>query len=190
METIPAEELDKILNKVNKPSRYIGNEPGSANKDWQTAETRTALAFPDLYEIGISNLGLRILYEQINNYKAKNFLADRVYAPETDFRDQLKENNLPLYGLESKQPLKNFDLIAFSLQYELSYPTILSMFEQAGIPYRTTERTDSDPIVAAGGPGTYNPEPVCEYIDAFILGDGETVITEILEIILEGKKSI
>jgi len=185
---IPAEKLEKILYKVNKPSRYIGNEPGSANKDWESAETRTALAFPDLYEIGISNLGLRILYNRINNYPEKNFLADRVYAPETDFRDNLKAETLSLYGLESRRPLKEFDLIAFSLQYELSYPTILSMLEQAFIPYKSANRTNEDPFIIAGGPGSYNPEPISEYIDAFIIGDGESVIIEILETIRESKQ--
>ncbi len=167
----------------------MGGEPGSVNKNWDSAQTRIAFAFPDLYEIGISNLGLRILYDRINRYTGQNFLADRVYAPETDFRDQLKEHGMPLYGVESFKPLKEFDLIAFSLQYELSYPTILSMLEMAFIPYKSSERTDDDPFVIAGGPGSYNPEPVSEFIDAFIIGDGETVIIEILETINESKKS-
>lgn len=186
---IPGDKLEKILYKVNKPSRYIGNEPGSANKDWDSSEVRAALAFPDLYEIGISNLGLRILYNRINSYSGGKFLADRVYAPETDFMDELKAADLPLYGLESRKPLKEFDLIAFSLQYELSYPTILAMLEQAFIPYKNSERTESDPFIIAGGPGSYNPEPVSEFIDAFITGDGESVITEIMETLLQGKKT-
>lgn len=185
---ITKEEIEKILYKVNKPSRYIGQEQGSANKDWGAAEVRIALAFPDLYEIGISNLGLRILYNKINNYKQRNFLADRVYAPETDFRDQLLQNNIPLYALESFRSLKEFDLMAYSLQYELSYPTILSMLELAGIPCRNSERTETDPIIIAGGPGSYNPEPIAEFIDAFIIGDGEEVIIEILETIRKSKK--
>lgn len=186
---VSQEELEKILYKVNKPSRYIGNEPGSANKDWEAAEVKTAMAFPDLYEIGISNLGLRILYNKINNCPKGNFLADRVYAPETDFRDLLKSSGMPLYGLETKRALKEFDLIAFSLQYELSYPTILSMLEQAFIPYKSSERSEDDPVIIAGGPGSYNPKPVSEYIDAFIIGDGESIIIEILEIINNCKKN-
>ncbi|NLF83313.1 MAG: TIGR03960 family B12-binding radical SAM protein, partial [Candidatus Gastranaerophilales bacterium] len=183
------QRLEKLFYKINKPSRYIGGEIGSANKDWNSAEARAAFAFPDLYEIGISNLGLRILYDRINNCKNRNFLADRVYAPETDFRDCLKEEGLLLYGLESKKPLSEFDVIAFSLQYELSYPTLLSMLELGGIPYKNEERNDSHPIVIAGGPGSYNPEPVADFIDAFIIGDGETVIIEIMETVQSAKKS-
>lgn len=183
------QKFEKLLYRINKPSRYIGGEIGSANKDWHSADARAALAFPDLYEIGISNLGLRILYDKINNYKNGNFLADRVYAPETDFRDCLKVEELLLYGLESKRPLSEFDVIAFSLQYELSYPTLLSMLELGGVPYKNEERNDSHPIVIAGGPGSYNPEPVADFIDAFIIGDGETVIVEIMETIHSAKKS-
>jgi radical SAM family uncharacterized protein/radical SAM-linked protein len=182
------EKLENILYKVNKPSRYIGNEPGSANKDWDTAEARLALAFPDLYEIGISNMGLRILYDRINHYSEQNFLADRVYAPETDFREQLIQNNIPLYGVESHRSLKDFDIIAFSLQYELSYPTLLSMLEMAGIPYRREDRTASDPLIIAGGPGAYNPGPMEDFVDAFIFGDGETVIIDILNNIKDREK--
>ncbi len=186
---IPADKLEKILYRITKPSRYIGKEPGSADKDWDSAQLRAALAFPDLYEVGISNLGLRILYNKVNNYRERNFLADRVYAPETDFRDELKAAGLPLYGLESRMPLKEFDLIAFSLQYELSYPTILSMLEQGGIPCKNSERTDGDPVIIAGGPGSYNPEPVSEFIDAFIIGDGESVMIEIMETIRKSREN-
>jgi len=174
-------QVEKLLYKVNKPSRYIGNEPGSANKDWDSTEVRLALAFPDLYEIGISNLGLRILYNRINSHPSGKFLADRVYAPEVDFRDLLIENKLPLYGLESFRSLKDFDVIAFSLQYELSYPTLLSMLELAGIPCRREDRTAEHPLIIAGGPGSYNPAPMEDYVDAFIFGDGESVIIDILE---------
>ncbi len=181
-------QVEKLLYKVNKPSRYTGHEPGSANKDWDAAEARLALAFPDLYEIGISNLGLRILYNRINNHPSGKFLADRVYAPEVDFRGQLIENNLPLYALESFRPLKDFDVIAFSLQYELSYPTLLSMLELAGIPYKREKRTSEHPLIIAGGPGSYNPAPMEEYVDAFIFGDGESVIIDILENINDREK--
>lgn len=181
------EKIQKILTKVNKPSRYIGKELGSINKDWNTAAVKVALAFPDLYEIGISNLGLRILYDKINRYKNTNFLADRVYAPEVDFRDEIKKNNIPLYGLESLKPLNEFDMLAFSLQYELSYPTILAMFEMADIPIKSADRTEFHPIIAAGGPGCYNPEPISDFIDMFLIGDGETVIIELLETIQKAK---
>ncbi len=181
------QKIHNILKKVNKPSRYIGQEVGSFNKDWDTAEARAVLAFPDLYEIGISNLGLRILYDKINNYKERNLLADRVYAPEVDFRDELKKNNIPLYGLESFMPIKDFDLMALSLQYELSYPTILAMFEMSDIPIKSIDRDESHPIIAAGGPGSYNPEPISEFIDVFLIGDGETAIIEIMEEICSAK---
>ena len=181
------EKIQRILKRINKPSRYTGKEIGSFNKDWDSAEVRAALAFPDLYEIGISNLGLRILYDKINRYEQKNFLADRVYAPEVDFKKELAENHIPLYGVESFKPLNDFDMIAFSLQYELSYPTILSMFEMANIPIKSVDRNESHPIIAAGGPGSYNPEPISEFIDVFLIGDGETIIIELLETISDAK---
>jgi len=180
-------QILSILKNVNKPSRYIGQEVGSFNKNWDLSAVKAVLAFPDLYEIGISNLGLRILYDKINNYKEKVFLADRVYAPEIDFKNQLKENNIPLYGVESFKPVKDFDLMAFSLQYELSYPTILAMFDMSGIPIKSADRDESHPIVAAGGPGSYNPLPISEFIDVFIIGDGESVIIEIMEEISSAK---
>ena len=183
------EKIQRILKKVNKPSRYIGKEIGSFNKDWDSAEARVAFAFPDLYEIGISNLGLRILYDKVNCYDKRNFLADRVYAPEVDFKKELQQNYIPLYGLESFRPLNDFDMIAFSLQYELSYPTILSMFEMANIPIKSAERNESHPIVVAGGPGSYNPEPISEFIDIFLIGDGETIIIKLLEEIQNAKSN-
>ena len=203
------EKIQRILKRINKPSRYTGKEIGSFNKDWDSAEVRAALAFPDLYEIGISNLGLRILYDKINRYETRKFLADRVYAPEVDFKKELAENHIPLYGVESFKPLNDFDMIAFSLQYELSYPTILSMFEMANIPIKSVDRIENvphdqqssegksrgdyvggfaTPIVVAGGPGSYNPEPISEFIDVFLIGDGETIINELLEVIADAKK--
>jgi len=181
------EKIQRILKRINKPSRYTGKEIGSFNKDWDSSKVRAVLAFPDLYEIGISNLGLRILYDKINRHENRNFLADRVYAPEVDLKKELAENNIPLYGVESFKPLNDFDMIAFSLQYELSYPTILSMFEMANIPIKSKDRTENHPIVVAGGPGSYNPEPISEFIDVFLIGDGETIIIELLETISNAK---
>lgn len=177
------EKVNRLLLDVNKPSRYIGQEIGSVEKSWDDAEARMVIAFPDMYEIGVSNLGHRILYYIVNNYKQSNFLADRAYAPDVDYRDKLKENNIPLYGVENFMPLSAYDVVAFSLQYELSYPTILSMLDMGGIPIHSSERNESDPIVVAGGPGSYNPEPIADFIDAFLIGDGEEVVTEILETI-------
>ena len=125
----------------------------SHNKDFDTAKIRVAMAFPDKYEIGISNLGVRVLYELIN--KEPDYICDRVYAPEKDFIPE------PLYALESKRPLKDFDSIGFSLQYEMAYPTVLKMLEMAGIPYKNEDRADEDPIIIAGGPCTFNPFPMC-----------------------------
>jgi len=173
-------KLEKILYKCTKPSRYSGGEFLSANKDFDKAQMRMAFAFPDKYEIGISNFGLRILYDMVN--KVPEFMADRVYAPENDFRALLKENKLPLFALESRKPLKDFDFIGFSLQYELAYPTILAMLEDSGIAIKNVERAENDPIIIAGGPGAFNPSPLAPFIDVFLIGDGEELILNILNV--------
>ncbi|OGI22188.1 MAG: hypothetical protein A2287_04865 [Candidatus Melainabacteria bacterium RIFOXYA12_FULL_32_12] len=181
------EKINKVLLEVNKPSRYIGQEIGSLNKSWNSAIVKTAIAFPDLYEIGISNLGHRILYHIINQESSQELLADRVYAPAIDFKQKLAENQIPLYGVESLMPLSEFDVIAFSLQYELSYPTILAMLEMGQIPIKSEERSNSDPIILAGGPGCFNPESLVDFIDVFVIGDGEEVLIEILNEIKKSK---
>lgn len=168
------EQRESLFN-CTKPYQYVGGEFLSYNKGFDTTDVKIALAFPDKYEIGISNLGVRVLYEQIN--KADGYMADRVYAPEPDYRVT------SLYGLESKRPLKDFDAIGFSLQYEMSYPTVLKMLEMSHIPYRNKYRNESDPIIFAGGPCTYNPLPVADFIDFFVIGDGEDVILEICEVL-------
>lgn len=162
-----------------KPYQYVGGEYLSHNKDFESAKVRYALAFPDKYEIGISNLGVRVLYELIN--KNPDYMCDRVYAPEPDFKPET------LYGVESKKALKDFDAIGFSVQYEMAYPTILKMLEMSGIPYRNEDRTDDDPIIMAGGPCTFNPLPLCEFIDIFMIGDGEDSILEACKILEETK---
>lgn len=177
------EKIEAILTEINKPSRYIGQEIGSIQKNWEEQEIKTAIAFPDMYEVGISNLGHRILYHLIN----KNFFADRVYAVAPELKQKMAENNIPLYGVESFRALKDFDVIAFSLQYELSYPTILSMLDMANIPIKSNERHEYDPIIIAGGPGSYNPEPLANFIDVFIIGDGEDVLIEFLNKLKELK---
>jgi len=182
------EKIYNILTKVNKPSRYIGQETGSCNKDWDNVEARAVMAFPDLYEVGISNLGLRILYDKVNTCKEYNFLADRVYAPDKDFKQELEKENLSLYGLETFKSIEEFDAVAFSLQYELSYPTILSMLDLAKIPLKSEERTEKHPIIMAGGPGSYNPEPISDFIDVFLIGDGESIIIELMKEISTAKK--
>lgn len=165
----------EALFKANKPYQYVGDEFLSLKKDFDSAKVRYALVFPDKYEIGISNLGLRVLYNCIND--REEFMADRVYAPEKDFQPET------LYGLESKRPLKEFDAVGFSLQYELSYPTVLKMLEMSGIPYRNDERGEDDPIVMAGGPCAFNPLPMADFIDVFMIGDGEDSIVEACEIL-------
>ena len=167
------------LFRCTKPYQYVGGEYLSRNKDFDSAKIRFALAFPDKYEIGISNLGVRILYEMIN--RQPDFMCDRVYAPEPDFQPN------PLYAVESKRALNEFDGIGFSVQYEMAYPTILKMLEMSGIPYRNEDRTDEDPIIFAGGPCTYNPLPLSDFIDVFLIGDGEDAIVEVCEILEKTK---
>lgn len=167
------------LFKCNKPYQYVGGEFLSFNKDFDSANVRFAFAFPDKYEIGISNLGVRVLYNLVNNQP--KYMADRVYAPEPDFKPK------ELYGLESKRKIKDFDAVGFSLQYEMSYPTVLKMLDMAGIPYRNDKRSDSDPIIIAGGPCTFNPLPLADFIDVFMIGDGEDSILEVCEILEKTK---
>ncbi len=167
------------LFRCTKPYQYVGGEYLSRNKDFDSAKIRFALAFPDKYEIGISNLGVRILYEMIN--RQPDFMCDRVYASEPDFQPN------PLYAVESKRALNEFDGIGFSVQYEMAYPTILKMLEMSGIPYRNEDRTDEDPIIFAGGPCTYNPLPLSDFIDVFLIGDGEDTIVEICQILEKTK---
>ena len=173
-------KYNNSLYNCFKPYQYVGGEFLSHNKDFCSAKVKFAMAFPDKYEIGISNLGVRILYEIINNHP--DYMCDRVYAPEKDFTPD------PLYALESKRALKDFDAIGFSLQYEMSYPTVLKMLDMAGIPYKNSDRTDNDPIIIAGGPCTFNPLPMSEFIDVFMIGDGEDAIIEICKILEETKE--
>lgn len=180
------EEYHELLYSCNKPYQYVGGEFLSKNKDFESAKVRFAFAFPDKYEIGISNLGLRVLYGQVNSNP--EFMADRIYAPETDFKEQLINTDKEFYTLECKQPLKNFDLIGFSLQYELAYPTVLAMLEMAKIPHRSTQRSENDPIILAGGPCAYNPLPIADFIDGFLIGDGEDLILEVCETIKKAKE--
>ena len=161
----------EALYKATKPYQYVGGEFLSYNKDFDKAKVRFAFVFPDKYEIGISNLGVRIIYDRVN--AQEGMMADRAYAPEPDFKPEF------LYGVESKRALKDFDGIGFSLQYELSYPTVLKMIEMSGITVRNDERRDDEPIVLAGGPCCYNPLPMCEFIDVFCIGDGEEMMVDV-----------
>jgi len=185
--------MNKFLNKYhellyncNKPYQYVGGEFLSRNKSFDDAKVTFAFAFPDKYEIGISNLGQRILYGIINDHK--DFMADRIYAPDVDFKDNLIKTGRDFYSLESKTPLKNFDLIGFSLQYELSYPTVLAMMEMAGVNIKSKQREENEPVILAGGPCTYNPLPLADFIDGFLIGDGEEIILEVCEVIKKAKE--
>ena len=161
-----------------KPSRYIGNEINIIRKD---GAVKTALCFPDTYEIGMSHIGLKILYSIINNISCAS--AERVYAPWSDLEAWLRKNNLPLTSIDNQRPLRDFDIIGFTLQYELSYTNVLNMLDLGKIPLRAEERGDDYPLVIAGGPCTVNPLPLVPFIDAFVIGDGEEVITEIIEVV-------
>ena len=176
---------NEIMLRVVRPARYTGGEWNSIIKDWEKTPVKIALAYPDTYEIGMSNLAIPILYEIIN---ARPYaLAERVYAPWTDMETVLRENNIPLFSLESKRPLQDFDIIGFSLGYELGYTNVLNMLDLAGIPLLSSERDDSYPLIIAGGSCTLNPEPMADFIDAFVIGDGEEIILEFLEV-WRGKK--
>lgn len=173
------EEYHEHLHKCSKPYQYVGGEIFSANKDFDKASVRYAMCFPDKYEIGVSNLGARILYNQVN--KQECFMSDRAYAPEPNFKPNV------LYGVETKRPLRDFDVIGFSLQYELAYPTVLKMLEMAQIHVRNEDRSDDEPIVVAGGPCAFNPLPLSRFIDVFMVGDGEQAIVEMCEVIEKTK---
>lgn len=173
------EKYNEALFNCNKPYQYVGGEFLSANKDFDSAKVRFAFCFPDKYEIGISNLGVRVLYGLVN--QQPKYMCDRAYAPEPDFKPET------LYGLESKRPIKDFDAVGFSLQYEMAYPTVLKMLEMAQIPYRNDMRSDSDPIIIAGGPCAFNPLPLADFVDVFMIGDGEDSIVEVCEILEQTK---
>lgn len=182
-------KLDRILLKVQKPGRYVGGELNSTLKDWDKAQTRVAFVFPDIYDIGISNVGLKILYDQIN--QRDDALAERAYAPWTDMEALMREHEIPLYTLESKHALACFDLIGFTLPYETLYTNALNILDLAGIPVRSADRDETHPIIIAGGHSATNPEPMHAFIDAFAIGEGEEVIHDIVNTIqrVKGQKS-
>lgn len=178
-------KLDQILLKVTKPGRYVGGELNITVKDWAQTQTKVALVFPDVYDIGVSNVGLKILYDQVN--QREDALAERVYAPWRDMEAQMRENGIPLYSLETYHPLAEFDLIGFSLPYETLYTNTLNILDLAGIPVKAAEREASHPIIIAGGHGTLNPEPMHAFIDAFVIGEGEEVIHDIIDALQRAK---
>ncbi|MDH3975461.1 MAG: TIGR03960 family B12-binding radical SAM protein [Deltaproteobacteria bacterium] len=180
-------KLKKILPLVSKPGRYAGEEVNSIKKDLDKVSLKVALAFPDLYEIGISNLGLQILYHVLNSLD--HIAAERVYAPWDDMEKLLRENELPLTSLESALPLSTFNIIGFSLQHELCYTNLLNILDLGGISLRSSERNKEDPLIIAGGPSAFNPEPLSEFVDAFLIGDGEEGVKDICKAYLKWKEA-
>ena len=171
---------DEILMQVEKPARYIGNELNSVVKNPEDVDIRMAMCFPDVYEIGMSHLGIQILYDMFN--KRKDTWWGRVESPWPDRHRIMKEKNIPLFGLESQEPIKNLDFLGITIQYEMCYTNILQVLDLAQIPLLAKDRTDSDPIVMGGGPCTYNPEPIADFFDFFYIGEGEITYDELLDI--------
>ncbi|HCR74127.1 MAG TPA: TIGR03960 family B12-binding radical SAM protein [Ruminococcus sp.] len=181
------DKVEKFLLQVQKPSRYSGGELGSIVKDRKNIDVRFAFCFPDNYDVGMSHLGMKILYSITN--KRENYWCERVFAPWTDFEKIMRENDIPLYALESFDPVKDFDFIGFTLQYELSYTNILNMLDLAGVPVLAKDRGENlAPIVVAGGPCVCNPEPLADFFDIFILGEGEEVNIELMDVYNDMKK--
>jgi len=178
--------IEKAFAQVQKPSRYIGGEINSIKKDWAKCKLSFALAFPDAYEVGMSHLGIQILYSILNNQPA--IAAERVFAPWPDMELWMRKKNISLLSLESRTPLNQFDIVGFSLQYELSYTNVLNMLDLGGIAIYAGDRGEDSPIIIAGGPCVFNPEPVSLFFDAFVIGEGEEVILEISRAIMEGKE--
>lgn len=171
---------DDILFKVEKPSRYTGGELNEIVKDLKEVDIRFAFCFPDVYEVGMSHLGSRILYHTIN--QRSDTYCERSFAPWPDMEEQLRKNNIPLFTLETKDSLKEFDILGFTLQYEMSYTNILNMLDMSGITIRASERGEDEPIVMAGGPCAYNPEPLYDIIDFFEIGEGEEMMNDVLDV--------
>ena len=182
------EKIEKHLLEVQKPSRYIGGEVGSIIKDKSKIDVRFAFCFPDTYDIGMSHLGMKILYSLTN--ERENYWCERCFAPGEDFEAVMRENDIPLYALESLDPISEFDFIGFTMQYELSYTNVLNMLDLAGIPVFAKERSDElGQIIIAGGPCVCNPEPLADFFDIFVLGEGEEVNLELMDLYAEMKKA-
>ncbi len=180
------DKIEKLALRSLKPSRYIGGEVGSVVKDKSKVDVRFAFCFPDTYEVGMSHLGMKILYGLKN--ARENFWCERVFAPDKDFEKLMRENDIPLYALESLDPVKEFDFIGFTMQYELSYTNVLNMLDLAGLEVKAENRAESDPIVVAGGPCVCNPEPLAPFFDLFILGEGEEVNLELMDLYNDMKR--
>ncbi len=183
---IISEKLNALLKQVEKPARYIGGETGIVIKNIDETKVRFAFAFPDLYEIGMSYMGLQILYNILN--KESDIYCERVFAPAPDMVAAMKKENVPLFTLETKTPIKEMDFLGFTLQYEMSFSSILKMIDLSGIPVLASERSEADPLIIAGGPCAYNPEPLADFIDLFIIGDGEKSLPALLNKYADAKE--
>ncbi|MHB0857028.1 MAG: TIGR03960 family B12-binding radical SAM protein [Anaerolineae bacterium] len=183
---ISDETLQDLLTRVQKPARYVGGELNSIVKDWAITSVSLALAYPEPYEIGMSNLGLTILYDLVN--QRADMVAERVYTPWEDMEAAMRAVGLPLFSLETRRPLRDFDVVGVSLQHELNYTNVLGMLDLADIPVFAQERDEACPLVIAGGSGTYNPEPMAAFFDAMVVGEGEQVLLELLERVRDAKR--
>ena len=170
---------DEILLQIDKPARYIGNEVNMVKKNPADVDIRFCMCFPDVYEIGMSHLGIQILYDMFN--RREDTYCERVYSPWVDLDKIMREKEIPLFALESQEPIKNFDFLGITLQYEMCYTNILQVLELSQIPIYAKDRTEEHPIVIGGGPCAYNPEPLADFFDFFYIGEGETAYNEILE---------
>ena len=177
---------EEILMQVEKPARYIGNEVNAVMKDKKDIRVRFAMCFPDVYEIGMSHLGIQIIYDMLNSFE--DVWCERVYSPWVDLDAIMRKENIPLFALESQDPIKEFDFLGITIQYEMCYTNILQVLDLAGIPLLAKDRSDEDPIVIGGGPSTYNPEPICDFFDLFYIGEGETQYRNLISLYEECKE--
>ncbi|HET7826876.1 MAG TPA: radical SAM protein, partial [Anaeromyxobacter sp.] len=175
--------LDELVLRAQKPSRYVGGEIGAVRKDLASAGVRFALAFPDVYEVGMSNLGFRLLYALLND--RPDIACERAFLPWPDLEGMLRESRIPLFSLESRAPVAAFDVLGVTLQFELSYTSALALLDLSGIPLLAKDRTDAHPLVVGGGPCAFNPEPVAEFFDCFAVGEGEEVALELADAVRE-----
>lgn len=178
---------DEILMQVEKPARYIGNEVNAVMKDKKEVKIRFAMCFPDVYEIGMSHLGIQIIYDMLNSFE--DVWCERVYSPWVDLDEIMRREHIPLFALESQDAVKDFDFFGITIQYEMCYTNILQVLDLAGIPLLAADRSDEDPIVIGGGPCTYNPEPICDFFDLFYIGEAETQYRNLLDLYLECRKN-
>lgn len=183
---INVSKLEKCLKKVNKPARYIGGELGTIHKEFKSNTVNFAFCFPDVYEVGMSHLGLQILYYMIN--EVEGYSCERAFAPWPDMEEMMRSEEIPLFSLESKEPLSAFDMVGFTLQYEMSYTNIINMLDLGNIPIFVKDRSEEDPIVVAGGPCATTPEPLADFIDMFFIGEGEEINVKVMDVVKKGKE--